>query len=402
MLSHMYPSPVNPTAGIFVHEQVRALVHRGHDVRVVSPKGWAPPGLPRYRAYRRVPGFDRVDGVPVIYPRKLTLPGGRLGHRNADAMLWAIRRRLRRVHRHWPFEVIHAHMIVPDGWAAAALGAELGVATVATAHRADVLDLPRRGEAMRAVVGRAVDALDQVCTVSRRIARATEELGRPRRPVRVVPNGADDRVFLPRSAEEARVRVAVPPGEGPVLGYVGKLVPRKDPGALVEAMGILAARPGGAPRLLVGGVGELRPALEARARELGVHERIRFLGKIPHDDVAWVMSAADVVVLPSLSEGLPTVVCEAMACARPVVATAVDGTPEVVDDGVTGLLVAPQDPPALAAALARVLGDAGLRERMGRAALERSRAELTWAATARTMEGIYEEVVAAGGRPAPS
>ena len=75
MISHMYPSPVNPTGGIFVHEQVKALIARGHDVRVVSPKGWAPPGLGRWKAYRDVVPEDTVDDVIVHYPRKLTLPG---------------------------------------------------------------------------------------------------------------------------------------------------------------------------------------------------------------------------------------------------------------------------------------------------------------------------------------
>ena len=74
-----------------MHEQVRALVGLGHDVRVVSPKGWAPPAAAALAgATATVPGADVVDGVPVLYPRKLTLPGARLGHRNADAMLWAI------------------------------------------------------------------------------------------------------------------------------------------------------------------------------------------------------------------------------------------------------------------------------------------------------------------------
>ena len=86
--------------------------------------------------------------------------------------------------------------------------------------------------------------------------------------------------------------------------------------------------------------------------------------------------------------------CEAMACGLPVVATAVDGTPEIVDDPATGLLVQPKDPVGLAAALARVMGDAALRAAMGAEALRRSEADYTWAANAARMEDVYRRVIA--------
>jgi glycosyltransferase involved in cell wall biosynthesis len=393
MLSHMYPSAVNWTAGIFVHEQVRALVTLGHDVRVVSPKGWAPPLLPRWKAFRDVPGVDSVDGVPVLYPRKLTLPGARLGHRNCDAMLWAIAAPLRRVQRDWPFDVIHAHMLVPDGWAAARLGAELGVPVVATAHRADVLDVPAQGPRSRRRVAQAVGAVDQICAVSASIGDAATGLGTPRRPVQVVPNGADTTVFVPRPPAEARAHLGLP-GDGPIVTFVGKLVPRKGVDTLIEAIGLLGRRPGGAPLLVAAGIGDMQGDLERRALSLGVADRVRFVGKVAHDDVGWWMSAGDLFVLPSLSEGLPTVVCEAMNCGRPVVATAVDGTPEIVRDGETGILVPPSDPEALARALARILDDADLARRMGAAALRIGQAEYTWAANARRMSAIYEDLTA--------
>ena len=241
MLSHMYPSPVNWTGGIFVHEQVKALVARGHDVRVVSPKGWAPPLVPRWQGFREIRGVDFVEGVPVLYPRKLSLPGGRLGHRNCDAMLRSVAKPLRRIHERWSFDVLHAHMLVPDGWAAAWMGTRLGVPVVATAHRADVLDVPAQGPGSRRRVEEAVAGIDQVCAVSRAIADAAEGLAMPRRPVEVVPNGADTDVFMPRDAAEARARLGVP-DDGPVVSYVGKLVPRKGVDHLIEAMGILARR----------------------------------------------------------------------------------------------------------------------------------------------------------------
>lgn len=389
MLSHMYPSPVNWTAGIFVHEQVKALAALGNDVRVVSPKGWAPPLVPRWQAFREVKGVDVVDGVPVLYPRKLTLPGGRLGHRNCDAMLRAIAGPLRTVHERWPFEVIHAHMLVPDGWAASWMGPRLGAAVVATAHRADVLDVPGQGPRSRRRVEEAVAGVDQVCAVSAAIGDAAAALATPRRPVEIVPNGADTRAFTPRPAGEARERLGLP-ADGPFVSYVGKLVPRKGVDTLIEAMGLLSRRPAGAPHLVMAGIGDLREPLERRAGELGVADRIHWLGKLPHDEVGWAMAAGDVFVLPSLSEGLPTVVCEAMNCGLPVVATAVDGTPEIVRDGETGLLVPPREPGALAAALGRLLDDRDLAGRMGEAALRIGRQRYTWAANARRMTEIYE------------
>jgi glycosyltransferase involved in cell wall biosynthesis len=392
MLSHMYPSPVNPTGGIFVHEQVKALRARGHDVRVMSPKAWAPPLVGRYSAYRRVPGADRIDGVPVMYPKRLALPGSRLGRHDAAAMAAAIAVPLRRVHRRWPFDVIHAHMVAPDGWAAARVGRALGVPAVATAHRADVLDLPDRSPAMRAVVADAVASLDAIVAVSRKMADAAERLAAPRRPIEVVPNGADTEIFFPRPAAEARERLGLPRDEL-IVSYVGKLVPRKGVDTLIEAMGLLARRDARVPLLVAAGIGEMRQSMEDRATQLGISSRVRFLGKIPHGDVPIAIAAGNVFVLPSLSEGLPTVVCEAMACGRPVVATAVDGTPEIVRDGETGFLVPPRDPERLADALARVLDDPRLAARMSARADEIARVRYTWDANAADMERIYGEIV---------
>jgi glycosyltransferase involved in cell wall biosynthesis len=391
VLSHLYPSAADPTAGTFVHEQATALIDLGHDVRVISPKGIAPPLAQRWARFRDVPRMDRHDGVHVLYPRKITLPGGRLGSWNALAMERAVRGPIRRVHARWPFDVIHAHMLVPDGWAAAAVATGLDVPVLATAHRADVLDVPARGGAQRAQVADAVASIDQIVAVSHAMRRACEDLAAPRRPVAVVPNGADTRTFFPRDRGEARRRLGLPPGE-PIVMFIGVLTPRKGIDTLVEAMGILGRRPQRAPLLVVAGIGELRESLETRAAELGVADRIRFVGKVPHHEVAWYMAAGDVFCLPSLSEGLPTVVCEAMACGRAVVATAVDGTPEIVDDGATGLLVPARDAAALAAALEALLADPARRERFEVEARERATRTYTWAANAAAHVPLYEAI----------
>ena len=351
VLSHMYPSEVNPTAGIFVHEQVLALRALGHDVRVVAPVGWAPPGTRRWPAHRRVPGMVRRDGVPVLHPRQVLLPGASLGRLAAPAMLAALAGPVRRIHRRWPVDVLHAHMVWPDGWVAARLGAALGVPTVATAHRADVLDLPARSDRWRATVAGAVGAVDQVVSVSRAIGRAAEALGRPRRPVRVVPNGADPGIFAPRDPAVARARLGLPGGE-PIVTYVGRLSRRKGVDTLVEAMGILGRRPTGAPLLAMVGEGAAGGAGRARAgpggrgpdplRRQGAPRR----GAVV-DGGGRRLRAGEPQRGPA-DRGL-----RGHGRGRPVVATAVDGTPEIVDHGHTGRLVPPGDPPALAEALGR-------------------------------------------------
>ena len=120
---------------------------------------------------------------------------------------------------------------------------------------------------------------------------------------------------------------------------------------------------------------------------------MRFVGKIGHDDVGWWMAAGDLFVLPSLSEGLPTVVCEAMNCGRPVVATAVDGTPEIVRGRRDRPARAPRATPRpWPTALGRVLDDPDLARRMGEEALRVGRETYTWEANARRMTEIYEAV----------
>jgi glycosyltransferase involved in cell wall biosynthesis len=147
---------------------------------------------------------------------------------------------------------------------------------------------------------------------------------------------------------------------------------------------------------VLAGDGELRPAMEQRARDLGVMDRCVFLGH--RSDVPALLAAADVFVLPSLFEGLPISILEAMAAERPVIATAVGGTDEAVVNGATGLLVPPRDPAALAAAISRLRAEPALARRLAQAGRARVEADFSSEATARGVMQIYEGLVAAHSR----
>lgn len=391
VVSHLYPRAANPTSGTFVHEQARALRARGHDVRVVSPVAFAPPFLPRYRAHRATPRRGERDGIPVTFPRRLVLPNAMLGARNARMFAHVLARALSGMYGAWKPDVLHAHTIAPDGWAAARVGARHGIPVVATAHGADVRELPARGDRERLVVRDALANVDRVVAVSEAIRLLAAAVGPTRAPVSVIPNGADLERFRPRPVEEARQALGLP--GGPLVVYVGQLKRVKGVDVLARAIGQTADDPDG-PAFAIVGSGPLEGSLRSAVTEAGASDRVTFVGDVAHDVVPLWLAAADLVVLPSRAEGLPTVACETLASGRPIVATAVGGTPEVVADGVTGVLVPSEDARALAGALLALLRDPDLRRRMGVAARRHAEAEFSWARNAERVEGVFQNLVA--------
>jgi len=206
-------------------------------------------------------------------------------------------------------------------------------------------------------------------------------------------NGINLRRFGRDAAARLRVRDALGAGDNFIWFSAGRLTPQKDFPNLFEAISLLQST----SRLWLAGIGELRAELEARVSELGLGERVRFLG--PRSDIADLMSAADGFVLGSSSEGLPMVLLEAAACNLPAVATDVGGVSEIVKPG-TGLLVAPKDPASLANAMADLEAlPAVTRTEMGRLARETALAAFDIAAVVQTWETLYSSAFkAAGGR----
>lgn len=225
----------------------------------------------------------------------------------------------------------------------------------------------------------------------------TEGLGYPASKVRIVRNGTDLTRFrfspLPPRNPHLAGELGVQPGE-PVVGIVGVMRPEKDHPTFLHAARLVLDRVPRARFLLVGPPpGELGRLAE----ELGIAERVTFTGE--RSDVPQLLSMFDVFALTSYAECFPMAVLEAMAVGRPTVCTSVGGVPEIVDDGVTGYLVPPRDPVALAERLVALLEDPERAAEMGRAARARVEAEFTIEHSVRNAERALEET-AAGGAPA--
>jgi glycosyltransferase involved in cell wall biosynthesis len=218
-----------------------------------------------------------------------------------------------------------------------------------------------------------------------------QELGLAATVLRVVPNGVPAR---PGNRSAIRAALGIP-DDHVLLLAVGSLVPRKGHAVLIEALSTIGA---GSWMLAIAGGGAERERLEALAVSKGLSAHVKILGH--REDVPDLLAATDVFVMPSLWEGLPLALLEAMLAGKPVIASRTSGIPEAVDDGVDGVLTTPGDVGELAAALRAVLSDPTRRATLGAAARARATASFTLDAMADGYETVFREVLGrANGRP---
>jgi glycosyltransferase involved in cell wall biosynthesis len=231
---------------------------------------------------------------------------------------------------------------------------------------------------MQEIVARRID---RVITGSADSATSVaHEFRLPRERVAVIYDGVDTDLFSPAEA---------PREEGHIL-YVGNSDDRnKGARYLLQALALLKERSTWRLTVVDRTTANLVPTL---SRELGIHERVTLTGRVTDDELVRLYRACDVFVSPSLYEGFGLPAAEAMACGAAVVATTAGAFPEVIEDGVSGLLVPPRDPARLAQAMVQVLDDSLLRRRLGHEGRRRIAENFSWRETARRTEALYEEV----------
>jgi len=252
-----------------------------------------------------------------------------------------------------------------------------------------VLEAPRLSPLHYLITRHALRRADHITATGLRLAEAAARYAPAGRPVTVVPYGVDLRQFQPGPREA---------GSEVVIGAVARLSKEKGLRYLLEAFAMVAGRYPQA-RLVLAGDGPERRRLERLSARLGVAERVRFLGEVPHEQVPAVLQGFDVFAMPSTYEGFGVAALEAEAMEVPVVASNVHGIPDVVVDGETGLLVPPRDRQALASALERLLSDSDLRRRLGQAGRAFVAEHYSWEENTAQMEALYRAAV---GRDGPN
>lgn len=353
----------------FVWELSRHLARRGHSVTIVGGAGPVSRSVPGVRVLR-FPFVDRMSwraARPLRRHFELTKLLERL-----SLMLSAVPNTLA-----LRPEIVHLHK--PYDFVIGPLMHAIGARVIYHGHGEDFYPFDR-------LFARTAD-MTLSCSGYNAETVAARYGSRPE----VVFNGFDDQLFTPQPRDPALADALLKPGERALMLIV-RLQPWKGVQYALEAVRLLQSQQ--RVRLLIGGEGTYRPALERLAAELGVSEQVTFLGNVPHHAVPRYYALADVVLGTSFaSETFGMALCEALACERPVIASDWAGYREVVLHEQTGLVVPMQNPAALATAVERLLDDRQLAQRLARQGRQRVHELFTWEAITDRVEAAYRRLL---------
>jgi len=348
VLTSRFPDGLRPNLGNFIERQTLELASRpGVEVEVVAPIGRAPfpfslvassslDGLPGQEVWKGIPvhrlRFSPPRYFPSLRPRALA--------RRLLPLARTIRER-------FAFDVISAEFSWPDGPAAIAVGRALGIPVMIKARGMEFERRAGSGSTRRQLLASGL-AARRLLAVSGSVKQKMAEIGLPPEHIAVHYSAVDADMFRPGDRGTAKARLGI---SGPLLLAVGNLIPEKGHWLAVEAL----ARLDDATLIIVGN-GPERAALLARARKLGVAERLRLPGSLPHPLLPAFFTAADVTVHPSFVEGFGNARLESLACGTPLVTTAVGEASLIVDRPAAGRIVE-ADPRAIAEAVRSLLAD---------------------------------------------
>jgi glycosyltransferase involved in cell wall biosynthesis len=356
-------------------ELTRALDALGVQQFIVTTR---PPGTPRFAPFAGQARVVRL-GIPITTCRQFyAVPAARLLPRLAA---WA--------------DLVHAHLgediaVVPLALVAARRHRLPLVLTVHTSVRHTLAIRDGRSALLKLAGGwwesRGEHAADRVIALTPRLAKILVAEGVPAERVHVIPSGVRPALFA--AADPVDPLAGLP---RPRIVFLGRLHAQKN----VDLLLLAAARLRYPAHVVVVGDGPDRQRLEELRDRLGLRRRVTFLGFVGHERVPALLRGADVLVMPSRYEELGTALVEAMHCGLPIVATRTGGIPDLVGDGVSGILVPPGDADGIADAVDRLVADPALRRRLGEHGRERA-AGYRWDRLGAQVLGVYRSAVTTG------
>ena len=390
ILTTSFPEYQGDLAGVFVAHLVKALIRQSLEVRVIAPHSASTPTyelldsiqVHRFR-YFYPAKWQRVSygyGIPANLKASLLAKIGLLPFLCSfflTTLHW--RKRTTVYHAQWIFSGL-----------VAALGQRFHRKPIVLTVRGSDLNLAH-GTFLRSVVQYILTRVTMITTVSEALRDKVLAFGIPPEKVHAIPNGINCQIFRPLERDDVRRTLQLPLDRKIVL-WIGRFVTIKGVEFLIQAIPEVMTQEPKTLLVLIGD-GELEDQIKASVEQLGVMDSVRFAGKILAEDIPLWLNAADIFILPSLNEGRPNVILEAMACETPVLATNVGGIPELVKDGQNGFLVPAKDSAKLAERLLDLLKNEHLRMKMGKIGRKMIfKMGLSWEQCAKQIKDIYQQI----------
>jgi len=347
VITHSFPTKNNPVAAIFLLNQLKEL-KKYCEIKIIYPYAYVPKIKifnPYYR-FSKVPSKERVGGIEVYHPKYIMIPRMLFKLKLLHFYLaiesffsyFASKKITDRIVESWNPDIIHLHGSLSESLLGKRLKRKYKKPMLVTAYGDDINRYLKQIPSSF-LVKSALKSSNAIICQSRFLQN---EIGKriSGKKLFIIPMGALLDKFKPKGKNKARKVLGLPKDKKIIL-FIGHLFERKGVEYLISALRLVLKKDKNILCCIIGS-GHSEDKLKKIASDLDLDNHIKFLGQKTHDEIVPYMNACDIFVLPSLSEGLPVVLCEALAAGKPVVATKVAGTPEIVTKNV-GFLVRPKD-----------------------------------------------------------
>jgi teichuronic acid biosynthesis glycosyltransferase TuaC len=391
VISHMYPKPYNEVNGIFVHEQVKALTKKGIEVKVVSPTPWSPYPISfvssKWKGYKNVPHYLEWEGIPVWYPRYLAFPKGYLFASSGQRMFHGIKKMVIELEKQYSFDLIHAHVALPDGYSGMCLSSLLKKPLIVTIHGQDFYQTINKNISCLRAVKKVINHATRVIVVSKKLNIIGKNIHWDNDIYSIIPNGINLEKVAAKKGKSDKTSE-----DCSVVLSVSYLIKRKAIDYNIKAIQALSKKYPYLNYKIVGD-GSEKNNLVKLVNDLKMNEHIEFLGLKSHQEVMSYMAECDIFSLPSWNEAFGVVYIEAMAHGKPIIACKGEGIEDVVTHMKTGMLVKPKDVDSLVEAMDYLLSHPEEAKAMGERARQMVLENYTWEKNAEKTIKVYEDVL---------
>ena len=373
----------------FVRDPIEVLKKEFKTISVINPTPYFPKALsklkfiPHHYKQAALSQDFNYDNVFVYFPRFFHLPIEFFRKRMGNSSLRAVLRTIKK--NNISFDIIHAHFTYPSGYVAVKLKERFNVPVVVTVHGHDIYKLPFKNKFFENKIKYILGNADKVITVSESNFKIIQKFGFGDK-TKIIPNGFDSDRFKVIRKDDARKELGLLPNKNIVL-HVGNLVEVKNQKNLILSFNELVKRRNDVLLYIVGG-GPLEKELKRLLKKLNLGDKVFLVGPKPHGEIPLWMNAADVFVLPSYSEGNPTVMFEALGCGLPFIGTKVGGIPEIISSEEYGFLL---DDPKDYETLAKLI-DKALNKKWDKEKILNYAKNFTWRRTVEKLLDAYKNI----------